>query len=213
MANYIVQKESLESVADSIRAKAGISEKLEFPLGWKAAVESIRTGSGSGGGDGSPRVVEIVVNIGAAVSVTAEDIAQPEPEVPEVPEVPENYTHCLYNGVRLPKIPEDVLAQYPYAWIRNDVDNGKYELMFSEYSWYYDGTYMSKANSYPRPTYAINFNSVDNATGWGSSTEKSAQVFGLSATRTVLWSNHDIPNGSATATDIYFAGSDPVPTV
>ena len=44
--DYIVQKESLESVADSIRAKAGISEKLVFPDGWKAAVEGIQTGGG-----------------------------------------------------------------------------------------------------------------------------------------------------------------------
>lgn len=44
--NYIVQKESLETVADSIRAKAGISEKLVFPDGWKAAVDGIQTGGG-----------------------------------------------------------------------------------------------------------------------------------------------------------------------
>lgn len=47
MANYIVQKESLEIVADSIRAKTGVSEKLEFPYGWKVAVEGIKGGGGS----------------------------------------------------------------------------------------------------------------------------------------------------------------------
>lgn len=41
--NYIVLKESLETVADSIRAKAGISEKLIFPDGWKAAVDGMQT--------------------------------------------------------------------------------------------------------------------------------------------------------------------------
>ena len=49
MANYIVQDTSLETVADSIRAKAGVSEKLEFPLGWKATVDSISTGSAPDG--------------------------------------------------------------------------------------------------------------------------------------------------------------------
>lgn len=49
MANYIVQKESLESVADSIRAKAGISEKLVFPDGWKATVDNISEGSAPDG--------------------------------------------------------------------------------------------------------------------------------------------------------------------
>ena len=53
MANYIVQKESLEIVADSIRAKAGTSGKLVFPHGWKAAVDGITGGGSSGGGDGS----------------------------------------------------------------------------------------------------------------------------------------------------------------
>ena len=48
MANYIVQDTSLATVADAIRAKAGISEKLEFPLGWKAAVEGIQTGTVDG---------------------------------------------------------------------------------------------------------------------------------------------------------------------
>ena len=49
MEAYIVQKESLETVADSIRAKAGISEKLEFPLGWKATVDNISVGSAPDG--------------------------------------------------------------------------------------------------------------------------------------------------------------------
>jgi hypothetical protein len=48
MANYIVQDTSLETVADAIRAKAGISEKLMFPDGWKAAVDGIQSGSGGG---------------------------------------------------------------------------------------------------------------------------------------------------------------------
>lgn len=78
MANYIVQKESLEIVADSIRAKAGISAKLEFPLGWKAAVDGI-TGGGSAPfcvvsvKEGGDCVVETAASITANVTVTAED--------------------------------------------------------------------------------------------------------------------------------------------
>ena len=77
MANYIVQDTSLATVADAIRAKAGISEKLEFPLGWKAAVDEIQTGGGTAGGGDDYRKVEVVVNIGAVVSVTAGDYVQP----------------------------------------------------------------------------------------------------------------------------------------
>lgn len=54
MANYVViDKDKLESdltiVADSIRSKANITEKLEFPLGYKSVVDSINN---SGNGDG-----------------------------------------------------------------------------------------------------------------------------------------------------------------
>lgn len=68
MEAYIVQKESLETVADSIRAKAGISEKLEFPLGWKAAVDGIQTGGGnSGGGNLAPneRIYQVGNGVGS----------------------------------------------------------------------------------------------------------------------------------------------------
>lgn len=75
MANYIVQDTSLATVADAIRTKAGISEKLEFPLGWKAAVDGIQTGGGTAGGGDDYRKVEVVVNIDAVVSVTAGDYA------------------------------------------------------------------------------------------------------------------------------------------
>ena len=73
MANYIVQKESLETVADSIRAKAGISEKLVFPDGWKAAVEGITGGGNGGGRDPYHCIAENVVNINVDVSPTHAD--------------------------------------------------------------------------------------------------------------------------------------------
>lgn len=44
MANYIVQDTSLASVADAIRAKAGITEPLVFPDGYTAAVYGIEGG-------------------------------------------------------------------------------------------------------------------------------------------------------------------------
>lgn len=72
--------DGLGVVESAIQQKAGISEKLEFPLGWKAAVDGIQM---SGGGsapfctvsvkEDAAHTVETVVNIGAGVSVTAED--------------------------------------------------------------------------------------------------------------------------------------------
>lgn len=198
MEAYIVQKESLETVADSIRAKAGISEKLEFPLGWKAAVDGIQTGGGTaGGGDGSPFEVEYTVNIGVGVSVTAEKW----------------YTHMLFNGVRLPRIPDDVLVAYPYAWIRKHTTVGAYQLVLAAYPWYYNSgaVYCSGGESVTEPWYNITIETADTATEW-TFNKNTTGNFSVDDARPVLWSNHDIPNGSATATDIYFAGSEPVPT-
>ena len=48
MADYLVTDTELKSVADSIRAKGGTTEKLAFPTGFKSAVDSIPSGGGSG---------------------------------------------------------------------------------------------------------------------------------------------------------------------
>lgn len=195
--NYIVQKESLESVADSIRAKAGISEKLVFPLGWKAAVDGIRTGGGTaGGGDGSPFMVEKIVDIGASVSITAK-------EPPK--------THALYNGVRLPKIPEDALEQYPFAWIRDNEESRVYDLLMAPTTWYRKDAVLDM-RSYAGAWYQMPKSSAQTATEWPYKQSLGSGNMGISATKTVLWANHDIPDGSVDATDIYFTGSEPVPT-
>lgn len=116
-----------------------------------------------------------------------------------------------YNGVLLPEIPADVLAEYPYCWIRNDGANSNYNLVFASTPWYYNGANLTKGNTYYSiPYYSIPFSGYENAETWGSAAYSSNE-FGLASNRTVLWANHDIPNGSATSTTIYFYGSDPVP--
>lgn len=44
MAKRTVEESSLIAVADSIRAKAGKSGKLEFPSGFKSAIDEIKSG-------------------------------------------------------------------------------------------------------------------------------------------------------------------------
>ena len=44
---YIVTKEDMESVANSIRAKAGTTEKVSWPDGFKSMVENISSGGAS----------------------------------------------------------------------------------------------------------------------------------------------------------------------
>lgn len=127
------------------------------------------------------------------------------------------YTHFYYNGVRLPVIPEDVLAEYPYAWIRNNTTSGYYDLVLAAYPWYFSitesktGIYCSGGESMQEPWYQISIATAEAATEW-TFNKNATGWFSLDSARTVLWSNHDIPNGSADATDIYFEGTDPVPT-
>ena len=115
-----------------------------------------------------------------------------------------------YNGVLLPEIPEDVLAQYPYCWIRKDAANAKYNLVVASTPWYYNGTNLTRGNtSVSIPYFSIPISNYENAETWGSAATSSNE-FGLAANRTVLWANHDIRNGSATSTTIYFYATEPV---
>lgn len=126
------------------------------------------------------------------------------------------YPYALYNGVRLPRIPEDVLKNYPYAWIRKNTTIGYYDLLLSDKPFYYGsppGIYYESNKATGEPWYRVPISGAENATEWQNNTSANTySSWGLDSARTVLWSNHDIPSGSATATEIYFAGTDPVLT-
>ena len=108
-----------------------------------------------------------------------------------------------YNGVLLPELPADMLAQYPYAWIRLSSDRTTYDLILSPYTWYYSDKLITQNSTYVWYTATIE------ASGWVyKTTYTDTGDFNLGGG--LLWSNHDIPNGSATATEIYFEGSEPV---
>lgn len=51
--------------------------------------------------------------------------------------------------------------------------------------------------------------SANTADSWVFNKTSTANL-SVDTARTVLWSNHDIPNGSAGATEIYFEGSEPI---
>lgn len=113
-----------------------------------------------------------------------------------------------YNGVLLPEIPSDVLAEYPYCWIRKNTTSGNYDLVFGKQSWYNNnGMYCQDETS--EPWYVIPINGSENATEWIFN-KTATGTFGVDSSRTVMWSNFDIPNGSATSTTIYFSGNQPI---
>lgn len=123
---------------------------------------------------------------------------------------------CWFNGVLLPEIPEDVLAEYPYAWIRKDTGTGYYELFMATGKWYKwvndsGAIVFGHDDSNNIKWYRIGVASAESAEAWTYYQDYSANNFGAATeARSVVWSNHDIPNGSADATEIYLEGSKPV---
>lgn len=105
-----------------------------------------------------------------------------------------------YNGVLLPEIPADVLAEYPYCIIL--LKNSVYKLIMAQRKWY-------MASSNLRVVDCGNAEFDSNGSDWG--TGAYYQSFGNWPTNALVWSNCDIPNNSETGTSIYFNGSEPIP--
>lgn len=196
--------ELFSGIANAIRSKDGTTGSipaLTFP-------ERIRALSGGGGGpfcqvtvmegyDGE--IIDLPVNLSAVMSVTAEDYSPPK-------------THALYNGVRLPKMPEDVLSVCPYYVIR--YNGTAYQFLAANCPWYYKNGYAYTSIESGTFKYRQYKADTDAWSRVGSSDAGSAPGGWYVSTSgwTLIFSSHDMPNGSATATDIYFEGTDPVPT-
>jgi hypothetical protein len=184
MSYKIVNIEQLEadltSVADSIRAKSGISDKLDFPAGFISAAAGIQSGD---------------VPSAETAEFGREKVAETLPD-----------GMAWYNGAILPVIPADVLAQYPYAVIVYVVSSGEYELILEDLPWWYDET--KRAIRIDRSgfhdVYVVSDNSWVRIANY-----RNSNVFIGSGTD-CIWSSHDIPYDSASATDIYFKGSESV---
>ena len=114
-----------------------------------------------------------------------------------------------YNGVLLPKIASELLEIYPYAWIRNDSLNKRCDLMLGKKPFYYNSK-VCCSDTTGSPYYYIPHADADADGKWILIEVAVPGQYSLDTNRTVLWSNHDIPNGSASATEIYFKGSEPV---
>lgn len=126
-------------------------------------------------------------------------------------EQPEVATHCYFNGVKLPAPPADVLAQYPYCFIRNNTTSGYYEMYCSVGVVFYSSdSNLQFGNDTARKRYRIAIASAESATEWEDNGTSTASV-GIDSDRTALWSSRDIPNGSATATSVYYYGTPAVP--
>lgn len=183
---------ALKSTADAIRAKTGGTENIPWSEteGFKSAVEGI---SGTSVPDGT--------NVTFGNEKKTVTTTTPEGK-------------AYFNGVLLPEIPADILASYPYCWIRDNGSTGYYDLLFATGIWYLVSTdTLSHNDSNNVEWYCIEKASAESANEWTFSQSYSSSGWGDDANRVCIWSNHDIPNGSATATAIYFKGSEPITEV
>lgn len=121
-------------------------------------------------------------------------------------------THYYYNGVLLPEIPPDVLTEYPYCWIRENTQTGYYDLFLAKTPWYQSDASTISTDSYTQGIqwYRVPFTGTSGEWQsyqvWDSSSGLTSETG-----RKIIWANHNIPVGSATSTDIYFAGSSAIP--
>lgn len=143
---------------------------------------------------------QIIAVAALNIGVTLEDVTPPP--------TPKHY----FNGVLLPGILAALLAEYPYAWIRTNTRTGYYDLLLSQSKWYAkDEDTLAHSDSNTIKWLRIEIATADTAEAWTFNSDYSSETWGAESDRQILWSNTDIPNGSADATEIYFEGSEPVP--
>lgn len=208
--DYKISGERLTSIANAIRGKTGKEDSLTLEQ-MVTEIEGIEAGGGKAGFESilTDRIANNIVSTfeGFMPGGILEDTTPPATL---------SGAKCYYNDVLLPGIPAEMLKKYPYVWIRADNDGGNYNLVLAEQPWYFnDGMKFNGISSDDFPAlgciyYSIPISKAANATEWEFTKSGFFSKFSISETRTVMWSNHDIPNGSADATEIYFEGSQPV---
>ena len=122
--------------------------------------------------------------------------------------------YCFYNGVKLPELPS---TAYPYCWIRKNDNTQHYDLVFTKVVGYYDASaggivYGANAGTTEIAHYRVAYADAGNADSW-ENYQTTNTWMALDANRTVMWSNHYIPNGSLTAAEMYFDGYEAIPEV
>lgn len=145
---------------------------------------------------------------------SSHDLPSGSPEAQEIgfhSSAPEPLGKFYYNGTRLPGLARNMLAAYPYVWIRRNETSGYYDLFYSTAAFYVVDADSMSGSGITKPWYRVPIDSADTAESWTYYQESTAHLT-IDGTRTALWANHDILNSAdAESTDIYLAGSEPVP--
>lgn len=110
----------------------------------------------------------------------------------------------LYNGVRLPKLPEEYTTDYPYAYIANAYSK-RYFLRRTKVELIKDGALKDPSEAKFETVslfLTVGNGEVDADATWKHSTDI------VAAGESPVWSNYDILNKDGT---VYLAASEPVP--
>lgn len=142
-------------------------------------------------------IVDHVIGINAEMSAEGSEYIQ---------------THAEYDGARLPLLPADVLAQYPYAFIYKIRNSDTYRVVFSTGIWWWNDNGdrgMNQTVTESCPVYEATLSSDT----WGF-LENSTKNFIKFAyfnvwDLTFVWTNFNVPNGSVTATSYYKKATEP----
>lgn len=120
-------------------------------------------------------------------------------------------TAYLYNGIRLPALPEWDRGAYPYAYIWQSASDQTCYLSCSSVPLVVYGAdeyYLPSADGEPMEAYRI----VDGSWGFWyettTSTSATNQIANALTKRPLVWANYDISREDDT---VYLAASDPVP--
>ena len=179
---YEISAQRLTGIADQARRLGKVSGKLT-----PGQIQETLTGVGS---------------LSNAEETTFGYVKKTETVTEQAPE-----GKCWYNGVLLPEIP--AVDGYSVSFIRKNISAGLYYAVFAKEQVYFLDNGLKGAvsgTSYEATWYTLPTTDGDSWTY----AQTSNTWFGLDDDRVLLWSNHDIPNGSATATAIYFKGSEPL---
>ena len=123
-----------------------------------------------------------------------------------------NVTHYYYNDLKLPKLPSDSIAIYPYCWIRDNNGTGYYDLIMGTTSFYYDQSYtrLKHRGTDTDLWYRIAKNEINTATSWGNPQNHSYVGWTVDNNRTACWSNHNI-TVSESSSEIWLEAVEPIP--
>ena len=103
-------------------------------------------------------------------------------------------SRLLYNGVWLPEIPNELLAQYPYVWIRLNRLSGCYDLIFGTQPYYLSedrSTITLEDDSQAQPWYRVEIETADEADAWVFN-KNTTGTWTMDIDRPVFWTNCDI---------------------